>query len=119
MLAQKKVKKSKVFNIDCTKPVDDGVMEVANLVEYLNNRIKVDGKPGALGDKVSVSADKSNKKVMVRSKQAMSKRYLKYLTKKFLKKKELREYLRIVSTSPSTYEIRYPKVAGDDESADA
>ena len=33
--------------------------------------------------------------------------YLKYLTKKFLKRATLRDYLRVVATSKNVYAIRY------------
>lgn len=36
-----------------------------------------------------------------------SKRYLKYLTKKFLKKNSLRDYLRVVASSKDIYELRF------------
>jgi len=36
-----------------------------------------------------------------------SKRYLKYLTKKFLKKSSLRDYLRVVASSKDVYELRF------------
>ncbi len=55
-------------------------MEIASFEKFLTDRIKVGGKAGALGSSVSVSRDKS--KVTVTSEVAMSKRYLKYLTKK-------------------------------------
>ncbi len=34
-------------------------------------------------------------------------RYLKYLTKKFLKKNNLRDYIRVVASSKTQYELRY------------
>jgi len=42
---------------------------------------------------------------------------LKYLTKKFLKKQQLRDWLRVVSTSTGVYEIRFFNVVqeGDDD----
>lgn len=52
----------------------------------------------------------------------MAKRYLKYLTKKYLKKNSLREYMRVISTGKASYELRYFKVSesaaaeeGDDD----
>ena len=56
--------------------------------KFLLDRIKVGGKVGNLGDLVSVSRDKA--KVMVTSETAFSKRYLKYLSKKYLKKQQAR-----------------------------
>lgn len=55
-------------------------MEVASFEKFLTERIKVDNKTGQLGTSVAVARDKS--RVTVTSDVAMSKRYLKYLTKK-------------------------------------
>ena len=56
--------------------------------KFLLDRIKVGGKVGNLGDLVSVSRDKA--KVQVSADTAFSKRYLKYLSKKYLKKQQVR-----------------------------
>ena len=47
-------------------------------------------------------------------------RYLKYLTKKFLKKNNLRDYIRVVATSKTNYELRYFQInqAEEEESGD-
>ena len=55
--------------------------------------LQVNGKAGALGDTVSISRDKA--KLTVTAELPFSKRYLKYLTKKHLKKQQLRDYLRV------------------------
>lgn len=69
-----KKKGSVTFVIDCTKPVDDKIMEIASLEKFLQERIKVaGGKAGNLGDSVTVARDKS--KVTVTSDGAFSKRY--------------------------------------------
>ncbi|KAG5387602.1 hypothetical protein IGI04_039072 [Brassica rapa subsp. trilocularis] len=51
-------KKGVAFVIDCSKPVDDEIMEIATLEKFLQERIKVGGKPGALGDSVSITKNK-------------------------------------------------------------
>ncbi len=58
-------------------------MDIASFEKFLTERIKVDNKPGALGTAVVVAREKS--KVTVNSEVKMSKRYLKYLTKKCVK----------------------------------
>ena len=48
-------------------------------------------------------------------------RYLKYLTKKYLKKQQLRDYLHVVAnnTAKNTYELRYFNInAEEGEEAD-
>ena len=48
----------------------------------------------------------------------MAKRYIKYLTKKYLKKNSLREYLRVIANGKLSYELRYFKV-GDGAAEEA
>jgi hypothetical protein len=60
--------------------VEDKIMEMASFEKFLVEHIKVDNKTGALGTAVSVLREKS--KVSVTAEVKMSKRYLKYLTKK-------------------------------------
>merc|ERR1719409_709977 len=73
--------------------------------KFLLDRIKVGGKVGNLGDLISVSRDKA--KVLVSSDTAFSKRYLKYLSKKYLKKQSLRDWLHVIASSKTAYELRY------------
>lgn len=67
-------KKGASFVIDCAKPVEDKIMDIASLEKFLQERIKVAGKAGALGDSVTVTRDKS--KITVTSDSNFSKRYL-------------------------------------------
>ena len=39
-------------------------------------------------------------------------------TKKYLKKQQLRDWLRVVSTSPGVYELRFFNVVGNEEGDD-
>ncbi|XP_050914978.1 uncharacterized protein LOC127129917 [Lathyrus oleraceus] len=50
-----KKKGSITFTIDCDKPVEDKIMDIASLEKFLQERIKVGGKVGTLGDIVTVS----------------------------------------------------------------
>lgn len=116
-ITQKPVKKGgkraiAKFTIDCWQPVEDKVFDVAAFNKFLHDRIKVNGKAGNLGNKVEVTTDKA--KVIVAAELPFSKRYLKYLSKKFLKKSQLRDFLHVVATSKNTYELKYFKVSGGD-----
>ena len=42
-------------------------------------------------------------------------RYLKYLTKKYLKKNNLRDWLRVVANTKESYELRYFQINQDEE----
>lgn len=103
------------FSVDCTKPVEDRIMDISKFEQFLTERIKVDGKAGNLGDNVKVTSDKT--KVTVTSDVQMSKRYIKYLTKKFLKKHKVRDWLRVISSDKdsSCYTLRYFNVENDAE----
>lgn len=99
--------------MDCTHPVEDGIMDVANFEQFLHERIKVGGKTNNFGSDVSI--DRQKNKITVVSDIPFSKRYLKYLTKKYLKKNNLRDWLRVVSSAQATYELRYFQINNEDE----
>lgn len=104
----KKAQQKKVnlnFGIDCSKPVEDKVFNTANFAEFLKQRIKVNGKLGKLGDNIKVNSDE--RKISVEANVPFSKRYLKYLTKKYLKKHSLREFLYVVANDKKNYQIKY------------
>merc|ERR1711924_167953 len=104
------------FTIDCSQPVDDGIMDAASFEKFLQDRIKVGGKTGNLGDLVAVSRDKA--KVVVSSETAFSKRYLKYLSKKYLKKQQLRDWLHVIASNKTSYELRYYNIHDQDADED-
>ena len=93
------------FIINCKLPIDDNIIVLADFENFLKTHIKVQNKKGNLGTNVTVAKEGSN--IAVNASITFSKRYLKYLTKKYLKKQELKEYLRVVATNKSTYELRY------------
>lgn len=65
-------KKGVSYAIDCSKPVEDDILEIASLEKFLQERIKVGGKAGALGDSVTITREKS--KITVTSDGQFSKR---------------------------------------------
>ncbi|KAJ3326807.1 60S ribosomal protein L22, partial [Gonapodya sp. JEL0774] len=76
----------------------------------------VGNRTNNLGDAISVTkTDGNTVTVTADSKVTFAKRYLKYLTKKFLKKQSLRDYVRVISTSKTTYQLRYFNIARDEE----
>merc|ERR1711924_474307 len=101
------------FVVDCHQPVDDNILDVAHFEKYFQDRIKVNGKTGNLGDTVKIAREKS--KVSVSAELPFSKRYLKYLTKKYLKKQNLRDFLHVIAPSKTTYELRYFNINNNDD----
>lgn len=114
---RKKKKEIIKYTIDCTHPVEDGIMDIAAFEEFLRNRIKVNGKTNNFGNHVGLERAKS--KITLTSDISFSKRYLKYLAKKYLKKNNLRDWLRVIATSKDSYELRYFQINNEDEEEDS
>lgn len=110
-------KKALVFVVDCSKPVEDKIMEISSFEKFLQDKLKLNGKTGVLGDIVKVQKDKS--KITITSEEHISKRYVKYLTKKYLKKHNVRDWLRVIASNKdrNMYELRYFNIA-DNEAED-
>ena len=52
------------------------------------------------------------------SRAAFSKRYLKYLSKKYLKKQQLRDWLHVIANTKTSYELRYYNIHEQDADED-
>jgi len=117
--AQKKAagKQTKKFIINASQPANDKIFDVSAFEKFLQERIKVEGRTNNLGDAVVIQ-QKSGGKIEVIAHNELSGRYLKYLTKKFLKKQQLRDWLRIVSTSRGVYELKFYNVVNDEADED-
>lgn len=115
--AKKGQKVTKKFIINCSQPVNDKIFDIQAFEKFLHDRIKVEGRTGNLGDVVQIS-QQGDGKIEVIAHQEFSGRYLKYLTKKFLKKQQLRDWLRVVSTSKGVYELRFFNVVNDEADED-
>ena len=109
-------KGKKVFKVDCSTPAQDDIMD-ADLMnayqQYLAENIKLHGRKGKLGDKVKITQE--NNVVTVATTMAYRKRYVKFLTKKFLKKKNLRDWLRILATGKGEYTLKYFNIQDGEE----
>ncbi|KAJ7250625.1 ribosomal protein L22e [Mycena rebaudengoi] len=103
------------FIIDYSKPAADGIFDGADFEKYLHDRIKVEGKAGQLGESVKIVRDNAASKLTVTTSIHFSKRYLKYLTKKFLKKHSIRDWVRVVAPSKDVYQLRYNAVQNEEE----
>merc|ERR1711879_465559 len=86
----------KKYIVDFSAPANDSVFDGDAYAQYMKEHIKVDGKAGNLGDKISVTKE-GDGKLAISATSAFSKRYIKYLTKRFLKKNSMRDWLRVVA----------------------
>eukprot|EP00116_Pleurobrachia_bachei_P015955 sb/3476217/ len=109
----KKAKKTVTkYVLDCTHPAEDSILDPADFVTFLNSRVKVAGKTNNLGNSIMITKEKNC--VNLSADIPLSKRYLKYLTKKYLKKQNLRDWLRVVSNSKNSFELRYFQVDNEE-----
>ncbi|KAL6865906.1 60S ribosomal protein L22 [Amphichorda felina] len=115
--AKKAQKQTKKFVINASQPANDKIFDVSAFEKFLQDRIKVEGRTNNLGDNVVIQ-QKGDGKIEVIAHNDLSGRYLKYLTKKFLKKQQLRDWLRIVSTSRGVYELKFYNVVNDEADED-
>merc|ERR1711962_1904205 len=74
--------------------------------------LKVKGKTSNFGNDVTLERAKT--KINLTSNVPFSKRYLKYLTKKYLKKNNLRDWLRVVASAKDAYELRYFQINNEE-----
>jgi large subunit ribosomal protein L22e len=105
------------FIINASQPTQDRIFDPSAFATFLQQRIKVEGRTGNLGDNITVN-NLGDGKIEVVAHQDFSGRYLKYLTKKFLKKQQLRDWLRVVSTSKGEYTLKFFNVVGDEGEED-
>ncbi|KAK4068747.1 uncharacterized protein Triagg1_7107 [Trichoderma aggressivum f. europaeum] len=115
--AGKAQKQTKKFIINASQPASDKIFDVSAFEKFLQDHIKVEGRTNNLGDNVVISQS-GDGKIEVVAHNELSGRYLKYLTKKFLKKQQLRDWLRVVSTSRGVYELKFFNVVNDDADED-
>ncbi len=101
------------FKIDCKDTIEDMVIDINDFQDFLKKRVKVHGKKGNLGNSVAINVQDKTV-VSVNAEAPFSKRYLKYLTKKYLKKNNIRDYLRVVSHDKATYQLRYFNIQNED-----
>ncbi|ODQ63559.1 60S ribosomal protein L22 [Nadsonia fulvescens var. elongata DSM 6958] len=117
--SSKASKTANKYTIDVSAAANDNIFDAAAFEKYLTERIKVDGRTGLLADVITVSRE-GDSKIIITSRTKFSGKYLKYLTKKYLKKNSLRDWLRVVSVSRGNYELRFfnVSVSDDEEAAD-
>ncbi|KAG5465763.1 hypothetical protein CUR178_00476 [Leishmania enriettii] len=109
-------KGKKVFKIDCSIPAADGIFSedvLGNFEQFFQDSTKLNGRKGKLSDKVRMSMN--DNVLTITTTMAYRKKYFKYLTKKFLKKKDLRDWIRILSTGKGTYQLKYFNIQDQEE----
>ena len=110
---EKKAQTYRTFHVDFDQAVTNNLMSLDTATKYFSQNIKVQGLKNKLEDFVKVSTSdkrdknkKNNINVQVDVKMKFSKRYIKYLVKKFLKRENISLYLRVVANGPNSYVVK-------------
>lgn len=94
---------SQVYSVDCTDALELK-LNLAEFCDFVKRRFKVNHRVGQMGDKVSVAVD-GNKLVFTTSDYSFSKKYVKYLVKKFLNQ-DYAGVFRVLSDRGNGYSLR-------------
>lgn len=108
------------ITINCEDPIKDRIFQISEFETFLKQKVKVDSRTGNLTDQVVISTKNGNV-IEIVSKDKVeppSGRYIKYLTKKHLKKMQLRDWIRVTSTSQCNYKLKFFNVQGEDDAED-
>ena len=121
MLSKKDNKKEakqttyKKYSVDFSNPLENKLLTLESVLKFLQNNMKLNGLKGKLGKTILINTDEKREKsktsivISVDSSIKFSKRYIRYLVKKFLKKEGVAKYLTLAATSPSAYMVKVIK----------
>ena len=110
-----KQKSYKKYTVDFNSPVDNNLLTLESALKYMQSNMKINGLKGKLGNTIKISITGKNDKnkntliVSVDSQLQFSKRYIRYLVKKFLKREGIARFLTVSSTSPNAYTVKVIK----------
>ena len=108
----------KVFNVDFNSPCSNNLLTLEGAQKYLATNFKVNGlklKADDKNAKIKVAmTDKKDKRkntivISVDNKLQFSKRYIKYLVKKYLRREGIARFLTVSSTAPNAYTVKVIK----------
>nr|6ZU5_LU0 Chain LU0, eL22 [Paranosema locustae] len=102
---------TRCYELNCSVLVKDSLLSTEDLNSYLEARMKVNGRTGNLAGNIDLVCTEES--ILVKPRVRLSKKYLKYLVKKFLYKKELIDWVRILSTGKSSYKLAYYRVVSN------
>lgn len=105
------VEETKTFEIECSALVKDNLLSVEEFKDYLESKIKINGRTGQLKDKIELTC--TSESIIISTKEVdvrLPKKCLKFLGNKFLYKKELKDWVRIIANGKKNYKLAYYKV---------
>ena len=95
--------------------MNDAIFDLVAFEKFLHDRIKVGGRTGNLSGSIVIEKGAAGElNITVAPTVPFAKRYIKYLTKKYLKKNQLRDWIRVVADSKKGYVLKYFNIASTD-----
>ena len=99
---QNEVNSNMEITVDASELKDEGKEVIQGLADFMK-------------EKTNAEVTKESNKITVKGESlAVTKKYLRVLLKKFLHKKELKEYYRVISGDENTLKVRERKLAEED-----
>ena len=105
----------KKFTVDFNSPVENNLLTLESALKYMQSNMKINGLKGKLGNRIKINiTDKKDKNkntlvVSVDTSLQFSKRYIRYLVTKFLKREGIARFLTVSSTAPGAYIVKVIK----------
>lgn len=103
----------KTVELDCTNCTNESLFEISDLKNFYLERIKVKGCTGQLGKNITIDVSGSTLKITY--KKFISKRYMKFLGRKFLRLKKLNSWVRLVANSKTGYKFSFYNIDKNEE----
>jgi hypothetical protein len=103
------VKKTSRVILDVKTPVEKTLIVMPHVEDYFKRSLKVKemgSVKGKLGDSLSVKAE-GDKLLFTMQGEAIPKRQIKYLARRYLNKEKLHNYLRVVADGKDSYKIKF------------
>ena len=103
------------YTIDFNSPVDNNLLTLEIDSKYMQTNMKINGLKGHLGNKIKINiTDKKDKNkntlvISIDTSIHFSKRYIRYLLKKFLKREGIARFLTVSSSAPNAYTVKVIK----------
>uniref|UniRef100_A0A8C5ZQD6 Uncharacterized protein n=1 Tax=Marmota marmota marmota TaxID=9994 RepID=A0A8C5ZQD6_MARMA len=104
------------FNLDLPHSLESGIFGFVNFGTF-PSRVKVNGKTENLGNVVHVERFKN--RITAVSVKLFFKRYLKYLTKKYLKKKNLHDWLHVLNLTRKLMNFIHFQISQDEDGSES
>ena len=110
-----KQKTYKKYTVDFNSPVDNNLLTLESALKYMQSNMKINGLKGKLADRIKINmTDKKDKNkntlvISVDTTLQFSKRYIRYLVKKFLKRESIARFLTVSSSAPNAYTVKVIK----------